>query len=49
MAQSQNTPARGRPPVITRERIANAGIEMGLPNITFVGLSASLGFINLAF
>lgn len=48
MAQSQNTPARGRPPVITRERIANAGIEMGLPNITFVGLSASLGVSHMA-
>lgn len=39
---------RGRPPTITRERIADAGIAMGLPNITFVGLAAALGVSHMA-
>lgn len=40
--------ARGRPRTITRERIANAGIELGLSNITFVGLAAALGVSHMA-
>ncbi|MFT3804433.1 MAG: TetR/AcrR family transcriptional regulator [Burkholderiaceae bacterium] len=40
--------ARGRPRTITRERIADAGIEIGLPNITFVGLAAALGVSHMA-
>lgn len=39
---------RGRPPTITRERIADAGIEIGLPNITFVGVAAALGVSHMA-
>lgn len=39
---------RGRPRTITRERIAEAGIELGLPNITFVGVAAALGVSHMA-
>lgn len=39
---------RGRPPSITHERIADAGIAMGLRNITFVGLAAALGVSHMA-
>jgi AcrR family transcriptional regulator len=39
---------RGRPPSITRERIADAGIAMGLRQITFVGLAAALGVSHMA-
>jgi len=44
----QRSPARGRPPIITRERIASVGIEIGLPNITFVGVAAALGVSHMA-
>ena len=40
--------ARGRPRTITRERITDAGIEIGLPNITFTGLAAALGVSHMA-
>ncbi|MGC5698983.1 TetR/AcrR family transcriptional regulator [Pseudomonas sp. NFXW11] len=47
--QSPAKPAtRGRPRTITRERIVDAGIEIGLPNITFVGLAAALGVSHMA-
>ncbi|MCE4060370.1 TetR/AcrR family transcriptional regulator [Pandoraea sputorum] len=39
---------RGRPRTITRERIADAGIEIGLPNITFVGVATALGVSHMA-
>jgi len=39
---------RGRPPSITRERIANAGIALGLPDLTFVGVSEALGVSHMA-
>lgn len=39
---------RGRPRTITRERIADAGLEIGLPNITFVGVAAALGVSHMA-
>lgn len=48
MKPSQRPPARGRPPTITRERIADAGIKIGLPNITFVGVAAALGVSHMA-
>ena len=48
MTPPERRPARGRPPTITRERIADAGIAMGLPNITFVGLAAALGVSHMA-
>ena len=38
-------PARGsgRPRTITRERIADAGIAVGLPSVSFVNVAAALG------
>lgn len=39
---------RGRPRTITRERISEAGIKLGLPNITFVGVAAALGVSHMA-
>jgi len=39
---------RGRPRTITRDRIADAGIQLGLPNITFVGVAAALGVSHMA-
>jgi AcrR family transcriptional regulator len=39
---------RGRPPKITRARIAEAGIEMGLPDLTFIGVAARLGVSHMA-
>lgn len=41
-------PKRGRPPTITREAIAGAGIAMGLPGITFTGLARHLGVSHMA-
>lgn len=40
-------PARGRPPIITRERIADAGIAIGLPDLTVVGIAARLGVSHM--
>lgn len=40
--------ARGRPPTITHQRIVDVGIEIGLPNITFVGVAAALGVSHMA-
>ncbi|KAA0892596.1 TetR/AcrR family transcriptional regulator [Pusillimonas sp. ANT_WB101] len=48
MKTPKDVAARGRPPTITRERIANAGIQIGLPNITFVGVAAALGVSHMA-
>ncbi|MBC2657779.1 TetR/AcrR family transcriptional regulator [Pseudomonas sp. MSSRFD41] len=48
MEPPQKTPARGRPRTITRERIADAGIGIGLSNITFVGVAAALGVSHMA-
>ena len=48
MKSPQQPSARGRPRTITRERIADAGIEIGLPNITFVGVAAALGVSHMA-
>lgn len=42
------TPARGRPRTITNERILDAGIKMGLPDITFVGVASALGVSHMA-
>jgi len=39
---------RGRPPSITRERIADAGIALGLPGLTFVGVAEALGVSHMA-
>lgn len=48
MQPPERRPTRGRPPTITRERIAEAGIAMGLPHITFVGVAAALGVSHMA-
>ncbi|TCK09281.1 TetR/AcrR family transcriptional regulator [Marinobacterium mangrovicola] len=48
MAQPPKRTARGRPRTITLERIADVGIAMGLPNVTFVGLAAELGVSHMA-
>lgn len=48
MKGSEQPATRGRPRTITRERIADAGIEIGLPNITFVGVAAALGVSHMA-
>lgn len=39
---------RGRPRTITRERIADAGIAIGLPDLTFIGVAAALGVSHMA-
>ncbi|MGE8521173.1 MAG: TetR/AcrR family transcriptional regulator [Alcaligenes faecalis] len=48
MQTPQASAPRGRPPTITRARIADAGIQIGLPNITFVGVAAALGVSQMA-
>ncbi|HIE5096146.1 TetR/AcrR family transcriptional regulator [Stenotrophomonas maltophilia] len=48
MAVPKKTSARGRPPSITRERIADAGIAMTLPGLSFVGVAAALGVSHIA-
>ncbi|MGO3742620.1 TetR/AcrR family transcriptional regulator [Kerstersia sp.] len=48
METSASTPRRGRPRSITRERIAAAGMEMGLTKLTFVGVAARLGVSHMA-
>ena len=48
MKASPPPATRGRPRTITRERIVAAGIEIGLPGITFVGVAAALGVSHMA-
>ena len=48
MPHDKHPPARGRPRTITHERIADAGIALGLPNITFIGIAAVLGVSHMA-
>lgn len=48
MTPPQLPATRGRPRTITRERIVEAGIKMGLPSITFVGVAAALGVSHMA-
>lgn len=48
MNQHKPRAARGRPPTITRERLADAGIAMGLPKMTVVGVAAQLGVSHMA-
>jgi AcrR family transcriptional regulator len=43
MSQSHPATARGRPRTITRERLTDAGIEIGLPKVTILGIAAHLG------
>jgi len=48
MATGTQAATRGRPRTITRERIAEAGMKMGLANITFVGVASALGVSHMA-
>lgn len=48
MQASKEKAVRGRPPTITRERIADVGIKMGLSSMTFVGVAAELGVSHMA-
>ena len=48
MPASKQPSTRGRPRTITREKIADAGIDIGLPQITFVGVAAALGVSHMA-
>ncbi|WP_075179236.1 TetR/AcrR family transcriptional regulator [Neptunomonas phycophila] len=48
MNQPERRPVRGRPPSITHQKIVNAGIKIGLPNLTFVGVAAALGVSHMA-
>ncbi len=47
MTPGKPAPARGRPPTITRERIADAGIAIGLPDLTVTGIAARLGVSHM--
>ena len=46
--QETKTPSRGRPRTITRKKIADAGIQIGLLHITFVGVAEALGVSHMA-
>jgi AcrR family transcriptional regulator len=48
MAIQSPSPRRGRPPSITRERIAEAGLRLGLSRLTFVGVAAVLEVSHMA-
>ncbi|MCK9509600.1 MAG: TetR/AcrR family transcriptional regulator [Pigmentiphaga sp.] len=48
MRTTKRPATRGRPRTITHKRIADAGIEIGLPNITFVGVAAAMGISHMA-
>ncbi|WP_417534426.1 TetR/AcrR family transcriptional regulator [Marinobacterium stanieri] len=48
MTSARKPASRGRPRTITHERIADAGINIGLPSITFVGVAAALGVSHMA-
>ena len=41
-------PARGRPPTITPERLADIGIKLGLPNLTMANVAAELAVTQAA-
>ncbi|MCA0851314.1 TetR/AcrR family transcriptional regulator [Salipiger thiooxidans] len=48
MSEPKPKPARGRPRTITRERIADAGIALGLDALTFVGVANRMGVTQMA-
>ncbi|KAB8057063.1 TetR/AcrR family transcriptional regulator [Janthinobacterium sp. FT14W] len=48
MTIATTSPRPGRPASITRERIADAGIALGLPAMTFTGVAALLGVSHVA-
>jgi len=47
MKDSEQAPARGRPKKLSHARIVEAGMAMGLRDLTFVGLAASLGVTHM--
>lgn len=47
MEAEMRAPARGRPRTIDRKRIAEAGMKMGLPDLTFVGVAHVLGVSHM--
>lgn len=48
MSNEPPAPARGRPRTLTRERIAEAGMQIGLPALTFTGVASALGVSHVA-
>ena len=48
MSNEPPAPARGRPRTLTRERIAEAGMQIGLPALTFTGVASTLGVSHVA-
>jgi len=48
MTAAIQAPTRGRPRTITHERIAEAGIQVGLPALTFIGVANALGVSHMA-
>lgn len=48
MSSNQEPRKRGRPPSITRERIAEAGLHFGLSDLTFIGVAGQLGVSHVA-
>lgn len=48
MSDQISKPGRGRPRRITRERIADAGIALGLTELTFVGVAQEIGVTQMA-
>lgn len=48
MQAPEHRAQRGRPRTITHQKIADAGISIGLANITFVGVAAALGVSHMA-
>ncbi len=48
MNSSASPATRGRPRTITRERIVDAGIGIGLLQMTFVGVAAAMGVSHMA-
>ncbi|WP_112311512.1 TetR/AcrR family transcriptional regulator [Pseudogemmobacter bohemicus] len=47
MSLSNPPPGKGRPATITRDRIADAGIAIGLNDLTVVGVAARLGVSHM--
>ncbi|MBK5922651.1 hypothetical protein CCR90_02430 [Rhodovulum sulfidophilum] len=48
MTDPKPRPGRGRPRTITRERVADAGIALGLAQLSVVGVAAALGVTQMA-
>jgi AcrR family transcriptional regulator len=46
--RTKASPSRGRPPSITRDRLADAGIALTLPKLTMVGVADELGVSSMA-